>query len=112
VLLDHATLQLPLRGISERVGPASAQEFQFRKQLENRNDPGSQTHLAWMAGDRIARRKQRRRQMKGNAAAIETLSEPGKEAGFHMKTRDLIFVLVSKQLVKAARHRFRQFGRA
>src|SRR5258708_4519962 len=94
VLLDHAPLQLALRSISEGVRPASPEEFQFRKEPENRNGPGSQPHLAWMTGDGIAPCEQRRSQMKGDTAAVEALSQLGKKAGFHVKARNLVFILV------------------
>ena len=75
--------------------------------LEQRQNPGPEAHLARLAGQRIDLRQQRRREVEvGLVVALEHAFDLLLELAVGVQARDLVLVLVGEKLVVIARHRF------
>src|SRR6185437_8429376 len=112
IVIDGATLGPTFSGKAERIGPGPAQKFQPGKCPQNREDPGAKTHLAEVAGLRIAAGDQWRGHVEDQRSATMTFRDPIEKAAHDMKPRDLVLVLVGKQLEERPRDRVSEFRRS
>ena len=109
VVGDQLPLRAPFGGLAEGVQRAAAQKTQFRDHAEQRHHPGSQLHLAQMAGHRVALGEQRRRHVEAEpVVAVELFLKLPAELAAGVEPGHFVLVLVGEQLVVIPCYRFGQ----
>ena len=114
VIVDQLAFGAALRGMAEGIERRAAQEFQFRQQAEQRQQPRAEAHLARQARRLVAAGEQGRREVEFEAkiVAVEGRGHLFLERAVGVEPGHLVFVLVGHQLEQIARHRLAELGLA